>query len=81
MHTIVNGKKVEMSADEELELKARWKAADEEVIENKRLYGYREDRLKEYPPMSEQLDMIFHRGLASWKASIQAIKDKYPKPE
>lgn len=38
-------------------------------------------RLLSYPPISEQLDMIFHKGEAYWKAHIQSIKDKYPKPE
>ena len=36
-------------------------------------------RLKAYPPMSEQLDIIFHKGIDVWKAQIQAVKDKYPK--
>ena len=40
---------------------------------------YKRDRAKEYPPMADQLDDIFHNGINSWKASIQIIKDKYPK--
>jgi hypothetical protein len=40
---------------------------------------YQRDRAKEYPPMADQLDDIFHNGINSWKASIQIIKDKYPK--
>ena len=40
---------------------------------------YQRDRAKEYPPMADQLDDIFHNGIDSWKASIQIIKDKYPK--
>lgn len=36
-------------------------------------------RLKAYPPMSEQLDTIFHKGLDVWKSQIQAVKDKHPK--
>ncbi len=42
---------------------------------------YQRLRLEEYPPFGEQFDMIFHEGLDAWKAKIQAIKDKYPKPE
>jgi hypothetical protein len=42
---------------------------------------YQRLREKEYPPMADQLDMIFHGGLDLWKQNIQAIKDKYPKPE
>ena len=43
------------------------------------LKEYQRDRAKEYPPMADQLDDIFHNGIDSWKASIQIIKDKYPK--
>ena len=38
-------------------------------------------RSKEYPSIEEQLDLIFHGGLEEWQQQIQAIKDKYPKPE
>jgi hypothetical protein len=37
-------------------------------------------RAEEYPELVDQLDMIFHGGVEEWKAQIQAIKDKYPKP-
>ena len=40
---------------------------------------YKYDREKEYPSIKDQLDDIFHNGIDSWKASIQIIKDKYPK--
>ena len=52
------------------------KAKAQEMAEAK---YYVDDRVKEYPPLSEQLDEIFHNGIDSWKAKIQAIKDKYPK--
>ena len=42
-------------------------------------HAYIEKRQREYPPMAEQLDMIFHNGIDAWKEQIQAIKDKYPK--
>jgi hypothetical protein len=38
---------------------------------------YQVDR--QYPPMNEQLDNIFHNGVDAWKADIQAIKDATPK--
>lgn len=41
--------------------------------------AYKEQRQREYPPMAEQLDMIFHNGIDAWKEQIQAVKDKYPK--
>lgn len=40
---------------------------------------YQRDRAAEYPPMEDQLDDLYHNGIEGWKASIQAVKDKYPK--
>ena len=40
---------------------------------------YQENRVSEYPPISDQLDDIYHNGLTKWKATIKVIKDKYPK--
>lgn len=37
-------------------------------------------RKAEYPPIEDQLDTIFHGGLDAWRAEIQAVKDKHPKP-
>ena len=42
---------------------------------------YKSKRAKEYPPITEQLDKIFHDGIEEWKKEIQAVKDKYPKGE
>jgi hypothetical protein len=40
---------------------------------------YADLRAQAYPPIADQLDTIFHVGLDGWKATIQTIKDKYPK--
>ena len=40
---------------------------------------YQENRVKEYPPIGDQLDDIYHNGLTKWKATIKVIKDKHPK--
>ena len=43
---------------------------------------YKYNRQEEYPPLTEQLDYIYHNGVEAWKADmIQPVKDKYPKPE
>ena len=43
--------------------------------------AYARSRKKEYPPWGEQLDHIYHNGIASWKANmVKPVKDKYPKP-
>jgi len=40
---------------------------------------YQRDRKEEYPTIEDQLDDIYHNGVAGWKKTIKAIKDKYPK--
>lgn len=40
--------------------------------------NYAEMRIAEYPPFSEQLDMIYH-DIENWKYTIEKIKQKYPK--
>jgi hypothetical protein len=41
--------------------------------------AYARNRSTEYPALAEQLDEIYHNGIASWKAVIKVTKDKYPK--
>ena len=41
---------------------------------------YKYQRAAEYPSITDQLDKIFHDGIDEWKKTIQAVKDKYPKP-
>lgn len=40
---------------------------------------YQRDR--QYPPIGDQLDMIYHAGLGGdeFQAAIKAVKDKFPK--
>ena len=41
---------------------------------------YKEQRAKEYPPLAEQLDYIYHNGIEAWKTDmINPVKTKYPK--
>ena len=40
---------------------------------------YLKQRAAEYPSIAEQLDTLYHGGLTEWKATIKAVKDKYPK--
>jgi len=65
------------------------KPTEEEVVEKiaeltyqEEVEVYKEQRAAEYPSMAEQQDMQFHdavNGTTTWKDTIQAIKDKYPK--
>ena len=58
---------------------------DAEVIRLQAEYDaqeYARKRQAEYPHWNEQLDKIFHDGVAKWKSEmVQPVKDKYPKPE
>lgn len=41
---------------------------------------YARMRAISYPSIAEQLDKLYHEGIDGWKASIDEIKQKYPKP-
>lgn len=63
--------------------KPSWDVVQQETLvlkekQNKEQYIY--DRLNAYPSIVDQLDKIFHEGVDAWKAEIQEIKDRYPKP-
>jgi hypothetical protein len=36
-------------------------------------------RKNEYPSVPDQLDLLYHSGYDGWKATVAAIKEKYPK--
>ena len=44
---------------------------------------YRKERRHAYPPLQDQLDMIFKdaiNGTTHWVELVKSIKEKYPKP-
>ena len=42
---------------------------------------YARERAEAYPITGDQLDYIFHNGVAKWKTDmIEPVKAKYPKP-
>ena len=42
---------------------------------------YQRDRESEYPSMADQLDYIYHNGIAKWKSDmVKPVKDAHPKP-
>jgi hypothetical protein len=51
-----------------------------EIKAEKERIAYKDKRKAEYPSIEDQLDDIYHNGVAAWKTTIKAIKDKYPKP-
>ena len=50
-----------------------------ELTYKEEVESYKEQRAREYPSYADQFDQIYHEGVDAWKASIQAVKDKYPK--
>ena len=64
-------------SNEQIEAKAAELQAKFEETEYQRL------RAPEYPPIGDQLDDLYHLGVFSQEmaAKIQAVKEKYPKPE
>jgi len=42
---------------------------------------YKRQRAAEYPSFADQFDLLYHGGYDAWKAAIDAVKTKYPKPE
>lgn len=64
------------------------KELDDAYIKYKADNDYIESRLKEYPNVFDQLDMLWHaidKGLAlkdsEFYSKIKIIKDKYPRPQ
>ena len=42
---------------------------------------YHRDREPEYPSIADQLDYIYHNGIAKWKSDmVKPVKDAHPKP-
>ena len=49
----------------------------QQVYENNQ---YQRDRASEYPSIEDQLDTLYHQGYDGWKAMVDEVKNKYPKP-
>ena len=73
----VDGVKIEMSAEEEAEIRA----SREQAIAESAATRYSRDRQNTYPSWRDQLDQIYHEGIDAWKETIKAVKDAHPKPE
>jgi hypothetical protein len=41
---------------------------------------YKYQRAAEYPSFADQFDTLYHGGYDAWKAMIDSVKAKYPKP-
>lgn len=63
-----------------------YKPTEEEIVQKVAELEYQEEvneyqrqRAREYPSYADQFDQIYHEGVDAWKATVQAVKDKYPK--
>jgi small-conductance mechanosensitive channel len=56
----------------------RNKFSDQAMFESAMVWSMYDYRKGAYPPIEEQLDMIYRNGLDHWKSEIQGIKSKYP---
>ncbi len=43
-------------------------------------HAYQDKRAAEYPSFADQFDTLYHGGYDAWKATIDSVKAKYPKP-
>ena len=62
------------------------KPTEEEIVQKVAELEYQEEvneyqrqRAREYPSYADQFDQIYHEGVDAWKATVQEVKDKYPK--
>jgi hypothetical protein len=78
-HMTANGP-VPFTAEEEVKFDAMEAANVAEQTEFAKT-KYQRDRAAEYPAIGDQLDALFKAGVfpADMAATIQAVKDKYPK--
>lgn len=73
---MVDGETIELTEEENNQRIADGEAAQAEWDASAWLRG----RQEEYGSWPDQLDEMFH-DFDAWKARIQAVKNKYPKPE
>lgn len=71
-YKLVNGELLEYAAEDY--------AIEEVTVEYIDPELYKKLRAAEYPSITDQLDIIYHKGIDAWKAEIATIKARYPKP-
>lgn len=86
LHKIINGKRVDLTSEEEESRKAEWAANEAKA----KAYDYAAERKKRYPLVEEQLDVLWKYFTTIQSAltpemkdivnRINLIKKKYPKP-
>lgn len=90
---LVDGVEVEMTAEEEAQIRAEWAANDAKQAEYEATQAYRDKRERGYPKVGDQLDAIYKafKHLQSsnvdigdagkgWVQVIDDVKSANPKP-
>ena len=84
---MVNGAQVELSSSEYDAMIDEWAQVDKDKEDEDAIIAsggasanYKNIRRNAYPSFEDQLDDMYHNGFDTWKATIKAVKDKYPKP-
>ena len=74
--------KVEMPNGEIRDFTEEEIAEREARIAERNATRYIKERIRNYPSIGDQLDMIYHAGLGGdeFQAAIAAVKSQYPKP-
>ena len=73
---IWNSPDIEMPSQAEIDTEVTKLQAQYDALQ------YQRDREPEYPSMADQLDYIYHNGIAKWKSDmVKPVKDAHPKPE
>lgn len=86
MHKYVNGVKIPLTEEEIQQVlydREQDRIREEERILEEQRTEYMRLREAEYPPLAEQMDMMYHdqvNGTNHWFELIESIKLKYPKP-
>ena len=69
-----------VASEDQIDEVVNFRVADLIAGDQEPIITYVEKRIAEYPPISDQLDYIYHNGIDAWKTDIiQPIKDKFPK--
>jgi len=83
----VNGVEIELSAEEEVTVRAQWAAADAEQAQFEATKAYKGRREAEYPDVQDHLNALWEamdRGelprVAGFYDVLKVVNDRYPKP-
>jgi hypothetical protein len=51
----------------------------QEIEDEQAALTYAQKRAAAYPSIADQLDLLYHGGMDTWRAAITAVKEEFPK--